>query len=84
MHQSGVSWCTMPRKRSTRRKVKRSAKAGMVRVSVGFQGPDYAELEIVARDKRVSIAWVVRDAVSGYLTARSPLFRASPNPEESA
>lgn len=54
----------------------------MVRVSVGFSRTDYAELEIVARDKRVSVAWVVRDAVSGYLAARSPLFRASPNPEE--
>lgn len=53
----------------------------IVRVSVSFKRPDYAELEAVAREKKVSIAWVVRDAVNAYLTARSPLFRASPNTE---
>lgn len=64
---------------------KRKKKADQViRVSVSFQRLDYAELEAVAGEKKVSVAWVVRDAVSAYLTARSPLFRASPNTETNA
>lgn len=63
---------------------KRKKPDDIVRVSVSFKRPDYTELEAVAREKKVSIAWVVRDAVSEYLTARSPLFRASPNTETGA
>ena len=46
-----------------------------VRVSVTFDGRDYDELQAIAEEKRVSIAWVVRDAVGSYLGDRSPLFR---------
>ena len=47
---------------------------GPVRVSVSLDADDYADLKSIAKDKRVSLAWVVRDAVSDYLNARSPLF----------
>ncbi len=46
-----------------------------VRVSVTFDGRDYDELQAIAEEKRVSVAWVVRDAVGSYLGERSPLFR---------
>lgn len=46
-----------------------------VRVSVTFDRRDYAELQIIADEKRVSTAWVVRDAVAAYLGDRSPLFK---------
>lgn len=45
-----------------------------VRVSVSFDAADYAELKDIARYKRVSTAWVVRDAVASYLDARAPLL----------
>lgn len=45
-----------------------------VRVSISFDAADYAEIKDIARDKRVSTAWVVRDAVTSYLNARAPLF----------
>ncbi len=48
--------------------------AGSVRVSVSFDAADYAEIKDIARDKRVSAAWVVRAAVTSYLNARTPLF----------
>ena len=48
--------------------------AGSVRVSVSFDAADYAEIKGIARDKRVSAAWVVRAAVTCYLNARTPLF----------
>jgi len=31
----------------------------------------------IARRKRVSIAWVIRDAVDKYLSAEAPLFQRS-------
>ena len=47
-----------------------------VRVSVSFDAADYAAIKNIARDKRVSAAWVVREAVSSYLDTRTPLFAA--------
>ena len=47
---------------------------GPVRVSVSLDAEDYADLKTIAKDMRVSFAWVVRDAVSDYLDARNPLF----------
>ena len=48
--------------------------AGSVRVSVSLDAADYAEIKGIARDKRVSAAWVVRAAVTSYLNSRTPLF----------
>lgn len=53
----------------------RTKKAGhdpsSVRASISFPKELYRRLEDLAREKKVSLAWVVRDAVEGYL-ARSP------------
>ena len=45
-----------------------------VRLSVTFDPDDYAEIKGIAKEKRVSTAWVIREAVTAYLNARSPLF----------
>ncbi|MCZ8030826.1 MAG: ribbon-helix-helix protein, CopG family [Rubrivivax sp.] len=45
------------------------------RASVTFPGELYAELERIAEEKKVSVAWVVRDAVEKYVEAQYPLFR---------
>ncbi len=50
---------------------------GMSRASVSLPVEDYAEIERIAQQNRVSIAWVIREAVTQYLAERSPLFRAS-------
>ena len=47
---------------------------GTVRMSVSFDAEDYAEIKGIAKDKRVSAAWVVRDAVTSYLDTRVPLL----------
>lgn len=47
---------------------------GPVRVTVSFDADDYGHLKVIAKSKRVSLAWVVRDAVTDYLDARGPLF----------
>ena len=48
------------------------------RVSVSFDPADYEELRKIAAEKRVSVAWVVRDAVAAYIFRRGPLFRPPP------
>lgn len=48
------------------------------RASVTFPGNLYAELERIAEEKKVSVAWVVRDAVEKYVEAQYPLFRRQP------
>ena len=47
---------------------------GVMRLSVSVDAVDYADLKKIASEKRVSVAWVVRDAVAAYLDARAPLF----------
>ena len=47
---------------------------GMVRRSVSLPVGEYAELERIAGERRVSVSWVVRDAVSRYLASQTPLF----------
>lgn len=46
-----------------------------VRASISFPPSVYENLEIIAREKKVSLAWVVREAVDRYLADRWPLFR---------
>lgn len=56
---------------------KRTAKAEgrrSVRASISFPSDVYKELDDIAREKRVSLAWVVRDAAEKYLAERWPLF----------
>ena len=45
------------------------------RVSVTFPSPHYEQLQRLAAEKRVSVAWVVREAVREYLASQTPLFR---------
>jgi hypothetical protein len=48
-----------------------------VRTTVSVPAGDYAELERIALRKKVSVAWVVRDAVERYLRNESPLFHGN-------
>jgi hypothetical protein len=49
---------------------------GGTRASVTFPSDLYSELERLAAEKKVSVAWVVRDAVEKYFEAQYPLFRS--------
>jgi predicted DNA-binding protein len=44
------------------------------RASVTFPPELYERLEAIARSKKVSVAWVVRDAAERYVAEQSPLF----------
>ena len=45
-----------------------------VRTSVTVPKPHYQELERIAKGKRVSLAWVVREAIENYVAGQTPLF----------
>jgi hypothetical protein len=45
-----------------------------VRASIGFPAELYRTVEEIAGQKKVSVAWVVREAVEKYVADQSPLF----------
>ncbi len=45
-----------------------------VRASITFSKESYRVLDSIARAKRVSLAWVVRDAVDRYISDQWPLL----------
>jgi hypothetical protein len=46
-----------------------------VRISVTLPFADHDEIARIAASKRVSVAWVVRGAITNYLATQEPLFR---------
>ena len=52
----------MPDKKPSRHQPKET-----VRASISFDSEDYDQLERLAAEKKVSLAWVVREAVSLYI-----------------
>jgi predicted transcriptional regulator len=55
-------------------KTRKGRTAVMPRASVSFPPELYKNLEELARKKKVSIAWVVREAAEQYVSAEWPLF----------
>nr|WP_297354078.1 CopG family transcriptional regulator [uncultured Caldimonas sp.] len=53
---------------------KPSGEPRMPRASVSFPPELYAMLERIAREKKVSVAWVVREAAEKYVGDQWPLF----------
>lgn len=51
-----------------------SAKEKVARTSVSLPVEHYEELERIAESNKVSVAWVVRQAVEKYLVDRWPLL----------
>jgi hypothetical protein len=61
----------MPVKKQKGRKIKN---AGQPRASVTFPPDLYHTLQELAQRKKVSIAWVVREAAERYVTDQLPLL----------
>lgn len=49
--------------------------AAAVRASISFPAEIYETLEVIAREKKVSLAWVVREAAERYIADRWPLLK---------
>jgi len=46
-----------------------------IRATISFPGELYRTLEQIARQKKVSLAWVVREAAEEYIENKWPLFK---------
>jgi predicted DNA-binding protein len=46
-----------------------------VRASISFPPDVYETLEIIAKEKKVSLAWVVREAAEKYIEDKWPLLK---------
>lgn len=64
--ENGAEWCVM--KKSPPKSRHPVAGETVERLSISISGEDRTGLEKIAADKRVSLAWVIRDAVSRYLS----------------
>jgi metal-responsive CopG/Arc/MetJ family transcriptional regulator len=62
---------------SRRGKTRKPKTASASRASVTFPPELYQTLEQIARQKKVSVAWVVRDAAEKYVEGQWPLFGQS-------
>ena len=67
-------WCkvvTIMKRRVTMKKADRKAmksqRTSLVRASISFPPDLYETLEEIAKQKKVSLAWVVRDAAEKYV-----------------
>jgi predicted DNA-binding protein len=59
---------------ATKKNIRAKPAGAQPRASITFPPELYKTLEDLAREKKVSIAWVVRDAVEHYIAAKTPLF----------
>jgi len=86
LHRYGELWCgvILPSERACNvtRGAKRKAKpepaeGASVRATISFPPELYKTLEGIAREKKVSLAWVVREAAEQYVADKWPLFGKS-------
>ena len=86
LHRYGELWCgaILPSKRAgkvtrgAKRKTKpETVEGASVRATISFPSELYKTLEGIAREKKVSLAWVVREASEQYIVDKWPLFGKS-------
>jgi metal-responsive CopG/Arc/MetJ family transcriptional regulator len=63
----------MKAKKGESRKINAQSTA-QVRATISFPPDVYETLEGIAKEKKVSLAWVVRDAAEKYIADKWPLF----------
>ena len=57
-----------------KRPAKPKSEPQMLRASVSFPRELYGTLERIAKERKVSVAWIVRDAAEKYVGDQWPLF----------
>jgi predicted DNA-binding protein len=63
----------MKARKGDRKKMKAQS-AAQVRATISFPPTVYETLEVIAKEKKVSLAWVVREATEKYIADKWPLF----------
>ena len=54
---------------------KKAQSTAQVRATISFPPDVYETLENIAKEKKVSFAWVVREAAEKYIGDKWPLFK---------
>lgn len=84
IHRYGELWCgaILPASespyvtRGAKRKEKpKPTEGSSVRATISFPSDIYQTLEQIAGQKKVSLAWVVREAAEQYIADKWPLFK---------
>ena len=65
----------MKRKKGTTKSMKARGNGRSVRATISFPPDIYETLKGIAKEKKVSLAWVVREATEQYIADKSPLFK---------
>lgn len=65
----------MMKRKTAEKKIGKGAGPTWVRASISFPPDLYATLEGLAKGKKVSLAWVVRDAAERYVADQGPSAR---------
>jgi metal-responsive CopG/Arc/MetJ family transcriptional regulator len=65
----------MKAKKRAGKKIKVQNTAAQVRATISFPPNVYDTLESIAKQKKVSLAWVVREAAETYIADKWPLFK---------
>ena len=78
-YRTGMGDTPVPAKRKPQKAkrvgVKKNAPSrARVRVTIGFSPDMHGTLERIARDKKVSLAWVVRNTMDMYVAEKWPLL----------
>ena len=63
-------------KGAKRKQTTAPAEGRAIRATISFPFEIYRTLEGIARQKKVSLAWVVREASEQYIADKWPLFRS--------
>ena len=84
LHRYGELWCdailpasetTVVTRGAKRKEKPKPAEDSSVRATISFPSEIYKTLEDIARQKKVSLAWVVREASEQYIAEKWPLFK---------
>jgi metal-responsive CopG/Arc/MetJ family transcriptional regulator len=65
----------MKRRKVAANSVNSQNEASSVRATISFPSDIYATLDEIAKQKKVSLAWVVREATEKYLADKWPLLK---------
>ena len=75
-HQGGVKWCKRGFEAMPLSPQKKKLDKSVHRLSVSLTPEQRAELLEIANKNKVSVAWVVREAIERLLRDEHPLFHA--------
>ena len=65
----------MKREKGAAKSMKSDRRKSSIRATISFSPDIYETLEMIAKEKKVSLSWVVRDATEQYVANKWPLFK---------